>query len=334
MKFVEKAAKLATAGLSNTSDATKGLAAVTNAYGSEVLGVDEAADVLFSTVKYGVTSIGELNHSLSTAISMAASAKVPFNNIGAAIATLTKQGVPTATAMIQIRGAISELMKPGAQLKKVMDAAGVSMQTLASEGLQATMKRIGESMENMGLDAANTFGSIQAMQFALATTGENAEKAAADLRDLAGDIGSVEGAFAIAQQGIDVKVKAMLNTIQGYAFKVFETIGDGAMVTLSAMNQLAPMIATFTNLKQIIPDNAFAGLKAIDSKSLKSVQQLSDGIRKMIPSIGAIVPAYTAAGAAGTASGTSCNCLDDRIITDSINCCGNCGSGGVLCVVV
>lgn len=305
MKFVEKAAKLATAGLSNTSDATKGLAAVTNAYGSEVLGVDEAADVLFSTVKYGVTSIGELNHSLSTAISMAASAKVPFNNIGAAIATLTKQGVPTATAMIQIRGAISELMKPGAQLKKVMDAAGVSMQTLASEGLQATMKRIGESMENMGLDAANTFGSIQAMQFALATTGENAEKAAADLRDLAGDIGSVEGAFAIAQQGIDVKVKAMLNTIQGYAFKVFETIGDGAMVTLSAMNQLAPMIATFTNLKQIIPDNAFAGLKAIDSKSLKSVQQLSDGIRKMIPSIGAIVPAYTAAGAAGTASGTA-----------------------------
>ncbi|MBS4000727.1 MAG: phage tail tape measure protein [Desulfobulbaceae bacterium] len=269
MEFIKQASKLAVAGLTDTNSAVSSLASVTNAYGTDILSAADAADILFGAVKNGVTTVPEMNASLSQVVPIAAAAGVGFNQVAGAIVTLTKQGVPTAQATTQIRQAIVELMKPGANLKKVMEEAGVSIESLQKDGLQESMRKIGVSMNNMGLDAANTFSSVEAIQFALSQTGENAKKAASDFLLIEASAGSVESAFATANEGIGVQVQGIMNKVQAMAFEVFGVLGDQAVVLLDSANSLAPMITSFAGIGAMIPEGAIERVGDF-AKSLKT----------------------------------------------------------------
>ncbi|MCO5250125.1 MAG: phage tail tape measure protein [Candidatus Kapabacteria bacterium] len=271
MEFIEQSSKLAVAGLTDTNAAIKGLAAATNAYGTDVLSAEQAADILFGTVKNGVTTVPELNAALSNVVPIAAAAGVSFDQVGAAIATLTKQGVPTAQATTQIRQAIVELMKPGAQLKTVMEEAGVSIESLQKDGLQESMRKLGVAMDDMGIDAANTFSSVEAIQFALSQTGDNAKKAASDLLLIGASAGSVEQAFAIANEGIGVQTQGILNQVEAMAFKLFGVLGDQAVVLLDSANSLAPMVTTFAGIGRMIPDGAIQRVGDFASSIVKKL---------------------------------------------------------------
>ncbi|MBX3044847.1 MAG: phage tail tape measure protein [Candidatus Kapabacteria bacterium] len=277
MKFIEQASKLAVAGMTDTNSAIKGLASVTNAYGVENLSASTAADTLFAIVKNGVTTVPELNASLSNVVPIAAAAGISFDEVGAAIATMTKQGVPTAQATTKIRAAIAELMKPGANLKKVMNEAGVSMETLQKEGLVTTMQKLGTTMNAMGTDAANTFSSIEAVGFALSSTGENASKFASDLDSIKLGAGSVEEAFGIANEGISVQVQGVLNQIEAGFFKMFGALGDGATGMIALTNKLAPTVATFAGLGTLLPIDK---LKDFGAAALSKVVPGMTGMQK------------------------------------------------------
>lgn len=278
MKFVESAAKLAVAGLTDTNAAVQGLASVTNAYGTDILQPAEAADILFSTVKNGVTTIEQLNGSLSNVVPVAASLGVGFDQVGAAVATLTKSGTPTAQATTQIRAALTELAKPGKELARVMNEAGVSLETLKQDGLQVTIQKLGQGMDSLGLSAFQTFSSVEAIGAALNLAGEGA---LTDLEAIRADAGAVEGAYEIASQGIAVKVQGLLNQIEAVAFKAFGALGDGAVVAVDAVSQIAPIVSTFAGLKDVIPSGLFDPIAG----SAKSVVETVTGSLSQMPKI-------------------------------------------------
>lgn len=278
MKFVESAAKLAVAGLTDTNAAVQGLASVTNAYGTDILQPAEAADILFSTVKNGVTTIEQLNGSLSNVVPVAASLGVGFDQVGGAIATLTKSGTPTAQATTQIRAALTELAKPGKELARVMNEAGVSLETLKQDGLQVTIQKLGQGMDSLGLSAFQTFSSVEAIGAALNLAGEGA---LTDLEAIRADAGAVEGAYEIASQGIAVKVQGLLNQIEAVAFKAFGALGDGAVVAVDAVSQIAPIVSTFAGLKDVIPSGLFDPIAG----SAKSVVETVTGSLSQMPKI-------------------------------------------------
>lgn len=273
MKFVESASRLAVAGLTTTNDSIKSLASVTNAYGPAVLSVAQASDFLFATVKNGVTTVPELNAALSNVVPIAAAAGVGFDQVSAAIATLTKQGTPTAQATTQIRQAISELLSPGAKLARVMRDAGVSTESLKSEGLAVSLDKIRAAAEKTGSSVFEAFGSIEAKQAVLALTGENAQKAAGDLLAIRDSVGSVDAAFETANQGIGVRVQGILNQIEAVAFKAFGAVGDGAVVAIEAVNKLAPVVGSLAGLQQLIPKNMFANITASAQSAGSAVVQ-------------------------------------------------------------
>lgn len=283
MDFIKTSAKLSVAGLTDTNSAVQLLAGTVNAYGKENLDTARAADTLFATVKNGVTTIPELVASMSNITPIASAAGVEIEEVGASIATLTAKGTPTAQASTQIAAAIGELIKPGAQLKKVMDEAGVSVESLRNEGLVATMDRLSDGMQALGVDAANTFSSVESIKFAFSTTGEaNLSGFQNTLENIKAGAGSVEEAFAVANEGIGVKVQGILNQVEAFAFKAFDTIGQGAVVALDAASNLAPIATTFASLSTVIPDGTFAKLKNFSS-SLGDIGTKFDGLAQKSP---------------------------------------------------
>lgn len=264
MAFIETASKLAVAGLTDTNSAVQGLSANLNAYGQSVDQAERFSDILFNTVNQGVTTIPQLNASLSNVIPTAASMKVPFEQVTGALAAMTKQGIPTAQATTQLRQTLVELSKPGVALKQIMDEAGVSLESLKAEGLQVTMQKLGVAMQDAGKSASQVFSSVEAANATLALSGNNAQ-AYADIMStyMTDAAGSTQRAFEIANTGIGVQVQSIMNKIEAVAFKAFGAVGDGVTAMLGAATQIAPMVATFAGLGQIVPPGAVDGVKTM-----------------------------------------------------------------------
>ena len=183
LKLLEVAAKAATAGVTTTETAADGITTVLNAFKLGAEDAEDVADALFQTVKLGKTNFEQLSSSLSQVAPLAAASGFEFREVLAAVASLTKQGTPTAQAMTQIRAAIE------ATTKVLGDGASETL-TLQN-AFQAVYKEAGGSQNKL----KELTGSVEAMGAILSTTGENAKGAAQDLEDLGNSAGASQEAF-------------------------------------------------------------------------------------------------------------------------------------------
>jgi TP901 family phage tail tape measure protein len=114
--ILEASAKAATAGLTTTDVATKGVAAVLNAYRLPASKAAEVSDQLFRTVDRGVISFDELSGGIGDTLPFAAALGVGLDEVGAATATMTKQGLSGAETFTRIRNLLQTMIKPGEDL--------------------------------------------------------------------------------------------------------------------------------------------------------------------------------------------------------------------------
>lgn len=231
IEFVTTSAKAAKAGLTETKVAVDGLTTVLNAFHLETEKTGKVADVMFQTVNLGKTTFPELASSLSNVASIAAASGVEFEEVAGAIATLTKQGVPTAEATTQIRAAI-------VGLNEVLgDGWAKSM------SLQDAMKLIAERADGSQTKLSKMLGRIEGVNAVLAMTGENTKMASSDLEAMAKAGGSLEKAFAEQSQSIEAKSKRMWSAIDSGSSKF---IGLVAPAITEAFEGIAEAIDVYS----------------------------------------------------------------------------------------
>lgn len=183
LKLLKTASDAATAGVTTTEVAADGITTVLNAFKLEAEEADLVADSMFQTVKLGKTTFEELSSSLSQAAPLAAASGFSFQELLAAVASLTKQGVPTAQAMTQIRAGIisvTDVLGDGASKSLTLQGA-----------FQAIYDKAGGSQKEI----KELAGSIEAVNAILAVAGPNAEDAAGDLNQLGEAAGEAKKAF-------------------------------------------------------------------------------------------------------------------------------------------
>lgn len=182
LKLLEVASKSATAGVTDTMTAADGITTVLNAFKIGAEDSEKVADILFQTVKLGKTTFGELASNLSTVAPLAAANEISFEQISAAVATLTKQGVPTAQAMTQIRSAIiaaNEVLEDGWS---------------KSMSLQEAFQMIYNSANGSQSALREMLGRVEAVSGVLGVSGQNAKMAAEDLQSYADATGAMKEA--------------------------------------------------------------------------------------------------------------------------------------------
>lgn len=102
IEFLSQAEKLSVAGKTDLNSAVQILSGTLNAYGEETDQAGKYSDILFSTVKSGVTTIPELVSSLGSVTGTAAAMGISFEEVGAATSTMTKNGIATAQSMTRV----------------------------------------------------------------------------------------------------------------------------------------------------------------------------------------------------------------------------------------
>lgn len=251
MKFVEIAAKMATAGLTTTASSVNGLTSVLNAYGLSVDNAGIVSDKMFQVVNIGKLTVEELNSSLSQVLPNASAFGVSFDAIGAAIATMTKQGVPASQSANQLNQALVELAKPGADLKPIMEKAGISLDSLKRDGLQETLKKLGVAMQEAGVGATQVFGSVEAASAVMLLSGKNAKMAADDFKSIQNSVGATDAAFKVAADGVGVKSQLMMNKIQAGFNGMMQVVGTSGQMVLASVTKIAPLITSLSGLGNI-----------------------------------------------------------------------------------
>jgi TP901 family phage tail tape measure protein len=204
--FLTTAAKFSIGGVTSLETAVDGLTSVTNAYGRELLSAQEASDIFFTTVRLGKTNAQQLSASLFQVIPTAASLGISFQSVGAALAAITAQGVPTTVATTQLRQLFVELNKEGGKTASTFDdLAGKSFANFIRDGgsVQGALKLMAEHAKDSGTSLSNLFGSVEAGNAALALTSKSGAKAFnGALGEMQDSAGATDEAFAKMEGGV------------------------------------------------------------------------------------------------------------------------------------
>ena len=216
-EFMRVASKAAVGGVTDTNTAVDGLTTVMNAFKKQNISATDAADTMFTTVKLGKTTFGELSQGIGKAAPMVAAAGVSFTDMAAATATLTTKGTNTRETMTQIKAAMQAVLKPTKELKDAYKRIGVDGwdQLLKREGsMQGAFASITDSAKGNKEELIKMLSSIEAASFALSITGDNAADAGAHLRAMGERAGAAGAAFVEIDKGRGLeRFKTSLNDL-------------------------------------------------------------------------------------------------------------------------
>ena len=237
LTYVEKASKLAKGGFTETSKAMDAVTKTMNAYGEtgeEAFG--KVSDMLVMTQNLGITTVDELSGALYNVVPTAAALGLEFDQVSAAMATMTSFGTPTSVATTQIRSALNELSKSGTKASDTFkELSGKSFTEFIDGGgnLSEAMVIMQDGAEKTGLSVTDLFSSVEAGAAALALTGTGADKFNDSLTQMRDASGATDEAYATMSEGINASFNKLANA------------GKNVLVQLG--DKLAPVMIDLAN---------------------------------------------------------------------------------------
>ncbi|MDO6992895.1 phage tail tape measure protein [Brachyspira innocens] len=296
--FLKTAAEASVAGVAELETSVDGLTSVTNAYGTEVLNVNRASDIMFQTVKLGKTDFTQLSKSLFNVIPTASALGVQFEDIGAAIAVMTAQGTPTSVATTQIRQALVELNKEGSTADNTFkEISGKSFKEFIQEGgnLQEALQMMEESARANGKEVTSMFSSVEAGNAVLSLSGKNAKAFKETLEEMNKSAGATNEAFKAIDDGparqferIKAETEALVIELGNNLLPVAEEsllpfFKDSLIPTAEKLiNTIGALIGAFNNLPASMQavSAGTVGLIAGFGPALKGIAGLAGGLKE------------------------------------------------------
>lgn len=185
LKVLHASAVAASAGLTDTATSATAIVGALNAYHLSAGQAAKVSDILFQTVNRGVITFPQLAQTIGTVLPFANALKIPLNNVGAAISTLTKEGIPAAEATTYLKNSMVSFLKPSKDLSAAIKETGASSgeALIKSKGFEGALQAVIGATDGSKSAIQGLFPDIRASAAVLALTGTNAKTAADDLRN-------------------------------------------------------------------------------------------------------------------------------------------------------
>lgn len=289
IEFLRTSSKLAVAGVTDTATAVDGLTTVINAYGLDSKQAGMVSDQMFTAMKMGKQTVEQISGSLFQVAGTARNSGVSFDQVAAAMATMTSKGTPASVATTQLRQALVEMQKPGDNLQKTFESLGVKGwdQLIKRKGsMQAAFQAIRKEAEANGLKMTDLFGSVEATNAVLSLTGPNAKDAAKALAGMKGAAGATAKGFAEMDKARSIdRMKIALDNMAisvGGTLAPYVSKAAGFVSNLAEkFDKLSPGVQKFIVVAGMIA--------AVVGPVLIFVGMLISAIGAIIPVIGAVV---------------------------------------------
>jgi len=242
MMALEFSAKLGTAGLATTAEATNLMTSAMNAFASEGKSAEEIADILFKTVKAGKTNVSQIAQAFGASAPVIQAAGVTLADFQAATAALTTVGTPASQAQNQLRAAITALSKPSKDMEAIFAKLGVKTvpEMIKKYGSMGNaFQAINAQGAKLNINMAKAWSSTEALASVTALTGATNEAYVKTLEDMTQGTNALNEAF----QKQSATGKAALQLAQNNLQAVAITIGAELLpVVVKLLQKLMPVI--------------------------------------------------------------------------------------------
>jgi len=177
LDFVAVAQKAATGGFTTTATAVDGLTNVINAYGMDSSEAMRIADEMFLANQYGKTTFEELSRSIGQVAPTAALAGVSSDQLFAAIAAMTNQGIDTSMSVVSLNQAMLAYISPTKEAATAAKQFGIELTptTLRTKGLAGALAEVEQKVGKDEEALASIFGNVRSFRAAAVLAGTGAE---------------------------------------------------------------------------------------------------------------------------------------------------------------
>lgn len=249
LEVLDAAAKAAAVGLGDASQVADTLTSAVNAYARSGLTAEAATDVLVATVREGKIETDALGTVIGRVIPVAAQLGVSFDQVGAAVASMSKVGLSAEESTTALRQTLVTLLKPSAEARNQLEAYGLSAEGLRrqirEEGLLSVLNTLNTTFGDNQEALNRVFQNVRALTGVLSLVGENAEQVQAVFKTLADSTGDLNTAFDITQKSARFQLDRAFASLQVAAIDLGETF---VPVIRSIAESVADLAQTFSRL--------------------------------------------------------------------------------------
>lgn len=239
VEFMVDATKLARAGFTTTTKSVDLLTTVINAYGYEAKDAAWISDMLLKTQNDGKTILDELASSMGIIIPMASNYNVGLDQISAAYATMTKQGVKTERATTFLRAVFTELEKESSGVAKILDEkTGKSFAQLMGEGksLADVLRILYNSVDGDTEAFQRLFGNVRATQAVASLVNDDFKLFDYELGRVQDSVGQTNKALE-QMETPSLKAKRAVNQLKNAGVDFGESMIQMALPTFEKMTE-------------------------------------------------------------------------------------------------
>jgi len=206
IRNLETASKLALGGRATVMEGVDLLTAVTQAYGdTSAETMQRVADLSFTTMRYGKTTIPELAQKLQRVTPLASDLGVNLKSLFGTMATTAGVTGDTAEAATQFAGVLTALRKPPAEMTKAFSKLNVETgkQLIQEEGFRGALNKLVDISEKTELNLGKMLGRKEALIMTTALTGKAEEAYINKLQKMKNVTGATDQAVEEQRDGIN-----------------------------------------------------------------------------------------------------------------------------------
>ncbi len=255
----ETANRLAIAGVTTSTVAVDVLTSVMGAYGLTAADAEGISDTLFTTMKLGKTTIGELGSSMGQIVPFAAQLGVSFDEVGAAVSSLAGIAGTTSEVTTGLTAVLGAFLKPTAEGSKIAEKFGFKLNaaTVRAKGFRGVLELLANVAEKDEDALGKLLGRKEALRVLLPLIGSRAQAFTDNLAAMGDKAGTTRKGFDRMAQSLDFSLKKL----DALRKNTLTLIGEG----------LAPLFA-------IIANSAGAFFKAFQAMSKPMQRFVSIGL--------------------------------------------------------
>lgn len=203
--------KLAIGGLTSTASAVDIVTSVMNSFTKQTISASRATDILFTTVKLGKTTVSELASSLGQILPSANAVGVSFEDISAALATLTTRGVSTSEAITQLNAVLTAVLKKQDTAAKMgrLVAEAFSLQALRTKGLTNFLKDLNTALGGSETKLVKLLGRAEGARAILTLGADGFRQMASNVDLLTNSQGAADIAFQKVNRTLGQQIKIL-----------------------------------------------------------------------------------------------------------------------------
>jgi TP901 family phage tail tape measure protein len=221
-RFMAEAMTFAQITASSTQDSVNLLSSAINSYGLAASDAGKVSAILFKVIDLGRVTASEMADTFGRVAQLSASTGITLEELGAALATLTINGVRYSEAFTLINNITLKLIKPTEDMQKLFRQWGVSSgeAAIATFGFAGVLGKLEEATHGSATELAELFRDIRAIRGATGLT-EALEGYNRNLEEIRNSANETSVAVGIATESAGRAFIIEMNKIKNFFIKDF-----------------------------------------------------------------------------------------------------------------